>query len=366
MKKYKVYVYAISKNESAFIDRWMDSVSEADGVIVVDTGSEDDTAAKLRARGAIVFEEKITPWRFDVARNSAMSHIPEDADICVSNDIDEVFEPGWREKLENAWDDWCTRARYWFVWEYHPDLAYQKKFYMEKIHRRHGFQWVHPVHEVLQYTGAQEDRTVVINDLYLIHKPDPMKSRGQYLPLLEMSAAENPQDDRTRFWLGREYFYKQLYDKAIATLQDYLKIESAVWPEERSAAMRFIAKSFRAQNKDEEALGWLYKAAAECPMVREPWLELARLGYEKENWPLTLWAAEKGLEVKESTNSYLVESASWGFLLDDFAAIAAYWLGLYPKALEHAKKACDISPEDKRLLNNFNIVAAKAEPEKAL
>ena len=39
MGQYKICVYAISKNEEKFVDRWMDSVSEADLVIVVDTGS---------------------------------------------------------------------------------------------------------------------------------------------------------------------------------------------------------------------------------------------------------------------------------------------------------------------------------------
>ena len=31
-----------------------------------------------------------------------MELIPDDADICVCTDLDEVFESGWREKLENA------------------------------------------------------------------------------------------------------------------------------------------------------------------------------------------------------------------------------------------------------------------------
>jgi hypothetical protein len=33
--------------------------------------------------------------------------------------------------------------------------------------------------------------------LMVIHKPDPTKSRGQYLPLLEMSVKEDPTDPRT-------------------------------------------------------------------------------------------------------------------------------------------------------------------------
>jgi glycosyltransferase involved in cell wall biosynthesis len=49
----------------------MNSLAEADGVVVLDTGSGDGTVEKLRARGATVFEETISPWRFDVARNRA-------------------------------------------------------------------------------------------------------------------------------------------------------------------------------------------------------------------------------------------------------------------------------------------------------
>ena len=60
MNKYKISVYAICKNESQFVDRWMDSMSEADNVIVLDTGSTDDTVEKLRARGAQVTVEELS------------------------------------------------------------------------------------------------------------------------------------------------------------------------------------------------------------------------------------------------------------------------------------------------------------------
>lgn len=141
MNKYKICVYAISKNEEQFVDRWMDAVSEADAVIVTDTGSTDHTVERLRERGAIVYEETISPWRFDTARNVALSHVPEDADICVSNDLDEVFEPGWRQKLEDLWKPEYTRARYLFTFACNPDGTPQKQYPMEKIHIRHGYRW---------------------------------------------------------------------------------------------------------------------------------------------------------------------------------------------------------------------------------
>lgn len=101
----KIYVYAIAKNEQKFAARWYESVKEADGVFVLDTGSDDDTVKILEKLGATVKTEKIQPWRFDTARNRALSLVPDDADICVSVDIDEVFLPGWRQKLEKAASD---------------------------------------------------------------------------------------------------------------------------------------------------------------------------------------------------------------------------------------------------------------------
>ena len=49
----KVYVYAICKNESKFALRWMESMSEADCVYVLDTGSEDNTVELLASEQAL-------------------------------------------------------------------------------------------------------------------------------------------------------------------------------------------------------------------------------------------------------------------------------------------------------------------------
>lgn len=356
MNKYKVCVYAICKNEEKFIDRWMDSVHEADMVIVTDTGSTDGTVEKLRARGAVVYCESIVPWRFDIARNTAMDHIPEDIDICVSNDVDEVFEKGWREKLEKVWKSSHTRARYLFTWSYNPDGTPKKQFAMEKIHRRHGFRWIHPVHEVLKYDGEDPDSVVFVPGMILNHYPDLSKPRTQYLPLLELSAKENPQDDRTSFWLGREYMYRKEHDKCITELSRHLKLPSARWNEERSASMRFISKSYQAKGNIKLAKVWLYRAIAECPNVREPYLYMARLGYLQNDWPLVYLMTEKALDIKTKTGSYLVETDAWGYPLYDLGAICCYRLGLLEKSYHYAVTACKMEPGDARLKRNLELI----------
>ncbi|MGB8450812.1 MAG: glycosyl transferase family 2 [Anaerocolumna sp.] len=359
MDKYKICVYAICKNEEKFVDRWMDAVSEADMVIVTDTGSTDKTVGKLRDRGAIVYSETIVPWRFDTARNVAMNHIPENVDICVSNDIDEIFEKDWRKKLEAVWQPECTRARYVFTWSYHADGTPKKQFTMEKIHRRHGFSWVHPVHEVLKYDGEDPDLSVWVPGMVLNHYPDNTKPRTQYLPLLELSAQENPQDDRTSFWLGREYMYHKMHDKCITELKRHLNLPTAKWDEERCASMRFIAKSYQAKGDFKQARQWLYRAIAECSHVREPYLYMARLGYLENDWPLVYLMTEKAFNITEKTGSYLLEPESWGYELYDLGAICCYRLGLYDKSYRYEVKACQIEPKDNRLKRNLEMIEMK-------
>ena len=99
MKNYKVSVYAICKNEEQNILKWYDSMKEADEIIVLDTGSTDNTIKLIKKNCPKIklFQDRITPWRFDVARNKSLALVPEDTDICVCTDIDEVLHPGWRK-----------------------------------------------------------------------------------------------------------------------------------------------------------------------------------------------------------------------------------------------------------------------------
>ena len=176
---YRVCVYAICKNESQFVDRFMDSMSEADDICVLDTGSTDDTAEKLRARGAHVEQKLILPWRFDVARNESLKLIPKEADICCCIDLDEQFRPGWREALEAAWQPDTTRARYRYTWSFLSDGREGCVFGADKIHKHGCYRWVNPVHEVPQYTGGDGERFVEAEGVQLDHPPDPEMSRGQ-------------------------------------------------------------------------------------------------------------------------------------------------------------------------------------------
>ena len=358
----KIVVYAICKNEERFVDRWMDSMSEADEIVVLDTGSSDDTVQRLRDRGARVEVEVISPWRFDAARNRSMDLVPEDADICVCTDLDEVFHPGWRALLEAAWQSGDSQAVYRYTWSFNPDGSEGVVFWYEKIHARRGWRWTHPVHEVLTWTGeGRPGRKVTVEGVQLDHRPDPAKSRAQYLPLLELSVAEDPEDDRNVHYLGREYMYRGRWDDCIRTLERHLAMPSATWADERAASMRYIARSWAMKGKRQLARDWYLRSIAQAPHLREPYTDLALLLYEDEQWEGVLYFTGCALAITRRPRTYICEAAPWGSLPHDLRAIAFYQTGRPEQALSEAREALALEPGNPRLQGNVSLLAGMAE-----
>lgn len=334
-------------------------MGEADLVVVTDTGSADGTAEKLRQQGAVVYEDTIEPWRFDIARNISLGHVPDDVDICVCTDLDEVFDRGWRECLEKAWEPETTMGKYLYNWSLKADNTPDVQFNYFKVHARHGYSWVHPVHECLKYTGEKPEKVVYINGMVLNHHPDPSKSRGSYLPLLELAVSENPQNDRMAYYLGREYMYKGMWEKCAATLKRHLSLPSSVWKEERCASMRWIAVSCHRLSKTSDAYSWYYRAIAEAPHMREPYVEFARIAYELKDWSTVFYMTEEALKIKQKPLGYVNMGYAWDHTPDDLCAIGSYRLGMYERSLGHARAALAFSPQNARLINNVKVIEDK-------
>jgi hypothetical protein len=354
----KVCVYAICLNEAKHIDQFMKHSSDADLVLVCDTGSTDGSQKLLTTLGAQVHEIKQVPWRFDSARNAALELIPEDIDICLSIDLDEYLQPGWYDQIQELWQKHqgkINRIRYNYVWSWKPDGTPDRMFFADKIHSRHGYQWKHPCHETLYWVALQTEQTVTTQYLQLHHHADPTKSRSQYLPLLELAVQESPEDDRMRHYYARELMFNRRWTESIKQFQIHLSLKTATWKEERAASMRYMSKCYRELNNPQEASAWAIKATVEYPLSREPWVEVCRCAITTNDWFTLHWAANKCLSIVERTNSYITEESNWGWVPHDFAAIAAYYLGYNASALEHGKTALSMNPNDTRLLKNMDF-----------
>lgn len=349
----KIAVYTITKNEAQFIRRWADSCAEADYRLIVDTGSTDDTVSVAIENGCNVDFITVSPWRFDDARNASMALLPDDIDLCISLDADEILTPGWRQALE-ALPPGVTRPRYKYVWSWTENGQEGVVYHGDKIHARKNYRWVHPVHEVLTCT-AQEIQQVC-EGLEIHHHPDHSKSRAQYLPLLELGVKEKPDDDRNQFYLGREYMYNGRKEDAERHLKRALDLSK--WRPERANAMRFLS---RVTGEREQ---WLLRACAEAPDRREPWVELARFYYDQKNWSGCLACCQRALTMTVKPLEYLCEADAWGATPLDLASIACWNLGMKEQSLEYSKQAWQVEPNNERLTENLALLTKLVETPK--
>jgi len=346
----KIAVYAISKNEEQFVERFCKSASNADLILIADTGSTDNTVKLAKKNGATVHSIAITPWRFDKARDAALALIPRDIDVCISLDLDEELQDGWREEIERVWQENTTRLRYKFDWG--MGIA----FFYEKIHHRHGYHWHHPCHEYPVPDARVPEVWAHTDMLLVVHKPDPTKSRGQYLDLLKLAVTEDPRCPRNAFYYARELTFYSKWLDAVVALNKYLDMPEATWQNERCYAMRLLGKCYDELGQDGRE--WLTKACNEAPNTREPWTELAQSCYAKHDWQGCYTAAMRALEVKNKEEVYTMNPDVWGALPHDLAAIAAHHLGLKQDAIKQGALALSFEPNNERLKFNQNYYEA--------
>lgn len=351
----KIVVYAISKNEEQFVDRFCKNAKEADAIYVLDTGSTDKTVEKLQKNNVHVIQKEIKPWRFDVARNESLNMIPEDVDLCVCLDLDEVIEEGWRKKVESIWKEGITRIRYNYIWSFDEYQNPAVNFYSDKIHTRKDYYWTHPVHEILTFKGTEE-QYVTLEELTVKHYPDPTKSRSSYLELLELSVKEDPLDDRNMHYLGREYMFRQNYEKAIETLKKHLTLEKATWKDERCASMRFLGRCYQALGDDENAEKWFQKATEEAPYLREPFAEYANLKLKQKQYEEAEKLYKQALWIPKNTKNYINEPFCYDGTIEDNLSLCLYYSGQIEESFGYACKAFKAKPKDERIKNNIKII----------
>src|ERR1035437_1350495 len=98
----KLSVIIIAKNEAANIRACIDTVAWADEIIVVDSGSKDDTVNIASEMGALVYVHADWPG-FGPQKNRALGYASKD--WVFSIDADERVTPQLRTDIEQAMRD---------------------------------------------------------------------------------------------------------------------------------------------------------------------------------------------------------------------------------------------------------------------
>jgi glycosyltransferase involved in cell wall biosynthesis len=355
-KKLKIAIYTICKNEEHHVKRWAASNNEADLRIVCDTGSTDNTVNLLKEQGVTVYNISVNPWRFDVARNTGLNLLPEDVDICIWQDLDELLLPGWRQELDNNWKDNTTMVNHRYrnnggPWQWHA-----------KIHTRHNCVWKGPVHETLAWKTddmwQDPSKILWLGNIYLDEYQDVGKDRSAYLKLLNLKILEGDHDWKTYYFLAIEYERQGKVEEAKAT---FIKAYERC-AKENTVDLAYISKTIAnlsfSLNDRKDTEDW-FRVSTGHGAERESWFSFAHYCYKIEDWDRCYLASKKCLSISDHRDGYTQDPKAWGYMIYDIAALSAYNIGLYKQAFEYGTSALNLEPNDQRLINNLEFYKEK-------
>ena len=362
----KICVYAICKNESKFIDKWLDSMQEADYIVVLDTGSTDGTYERLQSdpRVTTVKQQVIDPWRFDVARNESLKLIPEDTDICVCTDFDELFDAGWGKLLR---DNWIvgrhTLCWYKYAWRHDAQGNPIKIFRYEKIHTNDGWYWQYPVHEVLTKNNAiitQDNILDLFDHIYLHHYADDTKARGSYLPLLKIRKEEHPDELQTRVYLIQESFYKYETEECIKECLDALDTFKDMNSEIKSSIYLFLGDATMRLNQAEQAIEYYYKAIDADPEFTEQYVAIATHYLKQQQYAEVVDILTKCLKNAKKYYVWFTRGVPCDeFVIYDYLSVAYANIGDYDHAFVNIAKARFLKPDHPVVQTNYTAIEAQ-------
>lgn len=222
-------------------------------------------------------EINIMPWRFDDAKNTALATIPLKYTYCISLDSDEMITPMFVDHLANEVKNFLMKNgtlpdiinhNFQTVWDWDKTGSNVTKHFHERVHKRTGCHWIHPVHEKLRWRETPIGAWMITPSEYMYQHPDTMKSRSSYYELLEQAVKEDPQDWKLWTFLADERearggdvdgALKKAFD-ADNSDKEFVTLKMAIYAERKNdieiADARFKVLSFTSSCRE----AWVYRA----------------------------------------------------------------------------------------------------------
>jgi len=235
----KISACWITKNEASNIGLSIKSVMDiVDELIVVDTGSTDDTVAIAESLGArVVYFEWIND--FSAARNHALSLAS--GDIAIFLDADEWFTPSLGPDDRNKIIETFANTQAEVIWTRLDNIDKQSGRFMNSaivtriFLNRETIRYIGKIHEYLDPSHRRRDAHIT-DSLHISHSgySDNIISGklDRNIELLEngLNGAAKDSDDRVRFltYLVRERHNRGEFKKTLEYLTEILKRPDAM------------------------------------------------------------------------------------------------------------------------------------------
>lgn len=364
-------VVLIVKDEAKTLPKALASLVEfkARGgeIVVVDTGSKDETARIAKAFGCKVEEvgarfvtviDKETADRvnayflvddepailkdgdklfdFAAARNYAASLSPTDFIVCM--DADEMFEALDIEAINQAIKDGYTQIQYQY--QYAPTVSFRQV----KSYDRRAMKWRCAIHEVLE--GEAKLIYLEPSKFFLRHEQNKETDRTGYLRALALDCFNHPEADRQSHYMGRELYYTGRWKSAIKELERHASMKK--WPAEAAQSLNFAGTCWERLGAPERAVETWNRAIAIDATRREPFILLSQFYLNRKDYLRAMIYANAALQLP-LVDYYANDLSHYREVPHGILYTALWYLNRKDEARTHYDKAFAFSPENDKI-----------------
>ncbi len=371
-------ICVIARNEEHTLPRLIDSLKDFKNrggeIVVLDTGSTDNTAKIARESGCVVEEvgekfisvidkktaERINDrfivkgeepcvkegdrlFRFADARNYAASLAKND--IVSMPDADEIFTRLDIDYVNQMINEGYTQLEFNFVFSHDQFGNEAVKFRQCKMYDRRVMQWRGYVHETLI---GDAKRTFMSEDRFKIeHYQNEKTNRSGYLKGLALDCFQNPDNDRNSHYFARELMWSGKPKSAIKEFQRHVDMDK--WASERAQSLIFIGDCYGKLNDPVKQV-LSYSTAFHVDSSRnEALIRLAGFYQHNGNHQAAVCFAKAALEIP--LNGFYANDVSNYREIPHQILYRSYgWLGNIGKAQEHLSKCLEYQPLNKQYL----------------
>ena len=285
-----VTVCIIARNEEKNIENCLMSVRQwVDEIVLVDTGSTDNTAA--------IAKKYVDKYEYYVGCNNTDTGIIEDFSNARTKsyslaknkfvlwlDSDDILVGGEHlarlvQLYENSKDkNICVLLPYEYAHDENGNvtvLHYRERL----VYPAENFKWHNPVHEVL--IGPDDTQQNVCDNIKVVHQrgsygkvSDPYRNFNILRSYVDKIGDTDP---RQLYYLGLEYGNIGEIENSINMLKRYTELSG--WDDEKCLAMITIAKHYLERKDYENSIFWATKSLTVKEMWCESYLHLAKTYY---------------------------------------------------------------------------------------
>jgi len=308
----------IVRDEEASLPRCLNSVAEAvDEIVVVDTGSTDNTVRVARWYGARVFSY---PWSgdFSAARNFALAQARGDWVLVL--DADEELAPGEAARLRSLLRSAEAEAYCLPVVNYlgtAPGADYQTDLVCRLFRNRPGYRFRRALHEqvidqILAQAGPQAVKIAPIRILHYGYLAPVATAKGKAernLAIIERELASDPENCYLRYSLGVELLNRGAYREA---LEEFRRAHRPSAPYTSDLVLK-TAVCLQALKCTDRALGLLETAARRWPEFTDLYYLAGEIALEQKEYRRAATAFRRCLDLGDAPPGYCSTAGAGSF-----------------------------------------------------